>query len=289
MASIQTLVKDIYSVFDGRELQPGIAEAFGKRVAETVGKRIGEGDRGRPTLRLSNLGSPCERKLWYGINTPELSEALSGQARLKFLFGDILEDLLLFLAEVTGHTVEGRQDPLDLHGVLGHRDAVIDGELVDVKSASTYSFKKFESHTLPENDSFGYLTQLGGYLAASQDDPLVKVKDKAHFLVIDKTLGKVCLDTYEFPPYDYYKVVAEKREMLSRNQPPKRTYSDKPEGKSGNRKLGMECSYCPFRRACWPGLRTYLYSTGPAFLTYVSKEPKVPEVRELEEIEQEAD
>lgn len=276
MKSIDTIVSDIYAVFKEGELDPGLVHEWGRRVAETVGGRIREGREARvPQLRLSNLGTPCERKLWYSINTPELGIPLTGQARLKFLFGDILEELLLFLAEATGHTVEGRQDTLDLHGVIGHRDAVIDGELVDVKSAASFSFKKFENHTLPASDSFGYLTQLGAYLAASKD---LKRNDRAHFLVIDKQLGKVCLDTYSFPEYDYYKVVQNKRQMLAQNKPPKRAFNDKAEGKSGNRKLGMECGYCDFRRTCWPGLRTYLYSSGPVHLTHVEKDPKVPEI-----------
>ena len=42
-------------------------------------------------------------------------------------------------------------------------DSKIDGEVVDVKTASSYSFKKFEQGTLNEDDPFGYVTQLTGY------------------------------------------------------------------------------------------------------------------------------
>jgi hypothetical protein len=128
------------------------------------------------------------------------------------------------------------------------------------------------------NDGFGYLTQLGGYLHAAKDDPIVKDRGVASFLVIDKTLGNMCLDTYKFPEYNYNKMVADKREILAFPAPPKRTFSDVPDGKSGNRKLGVACSYCPFKAKCWPGMRTFLYSTGPAFLTVVSRLPNVQEV-----------
>jgi len=59
-----------------------------------------------------------------------------------------------------------------------------------------------------------------------------------------------------------------------------------PEGKSGNMKLGVNCSYCPHKVTCWDdanngdGLRLFLYSNGPMWLTEVQKEPKVQEIIE---------
>jgi len=119
---------------------------------------------------MSSIGQPCERKLWYSINEPMEAEGLSGETRFKFLYGHILEELLLFLAGVAGHDVVGRQDTQEIEGVEGHRDAVIDGVVVDAKSASTYSYKKFEEGKLTENDPFGYVDQLQSYLYAGQDE-----------------------------------------------------------------------------------------------------------------------
>lgn len=284
--SIETLVPDIYELFTGDTFRPKPEEVveFGVRLSNHIASRVGE-RRGGGYLRLSNLGTPCDRKLWYSINTPSDAEALRPEVKIKFLFGDILEELLLFLAQQAGHRVEGQQDELEINGVKGHRDAIIDGRTIDVKSASTYSYKKFESNDLPGNDSFGYLSQLGAYLNASKDDPRVVDKDRASFLVIDKTLGKVCLDTYQFPEYDYYKVVEQKRAMLDNPEPPEREYDDVPEGKSGNRKLGVACSYCPFKAKCWPRMRTFAYASGPVFLTAVVKQPLVPEIKDYESLE----
>lgn len=152
---------------------------------------------------------------------------------------------------------------------------------MDVKSASTYAFKKFESNNLPGNDSFGYLPQLGGYIEASKDDPKVTDKENGSFLVIDKTLGKIVLDTYNFPEYNYYKMVEDKKKMLRLPIPPKRGFTDVPDGKSGNRKLGVACSYCPFKFTCWNGLRVFRYSSGPVFLTQVSRLPNVEEIKDF--------
>jgi hypothetical protein len=276
--SIDTLVADIYSLFtdDKLDIRPERVADFGQRLGQHVANRISE-QRGAPTLRLSNLGVP-DRKLWYTVNTPESGEKLPPEARIKFLFGDILEELLLFLAKEAGHSVEGTQDTISVNGVVGHRDAVIDGRIVDVKSASSFSFKKFAAHDLKGNDPFGYIDQIGAYMAGSSKDPLVTEKDVGSFLVIDKTLGHITLDTYPNTGKDYDKVVDHKRAVLELPEPPERCYEPVPEGKSGNSKLCVQCSYCSFKNTCYPGLRTFIYSTGPTYLVDVVREPKVIEV-----------
>jgi hypothetical protein len=288
MKSIDTLVEDIHALFDPTasvDVDPEAVRVFSDAVAAAVVRRLGKSEAGGDTLRGSSLGTPCERKLWYREHAKGEGEPLSPSAQLKFLYGDILEELLLFLAETAGHTVEGRQDTVDIHGVVGHRDAIIDGRLVDVKSSSTYGFRKFENNNLREDDPFGYLVQLNAYYHGSLDDPRLTDRGVASFLVIDKTLGHIVLDTYEMVDMDFETIVREKRAMLSKSTPPPRGFHDEPEGKSGNRKLAVSCSYCDFKHTCWPNLQVYLYSTGPTFLTKVEREPKVPRVDTKVQIE----
>lgn len=284
MKDISTLVEDIYSLFtstDTKISEEGV-EKFASSLAATVKNRL-EASRGTPYLRFSNIGSDCDRKLHYTINQPESGEPLPPEAHLKFLFGDILESLLLFLAREAGHRVEGEQSTMVFEGLAGSRDAVIDGHLVDVKSASTYSFKKFANRELEGNDPFGYTKQLGLYLEASQEDPLVKNKDTAYFFVIDKTLGHLCLSPLKRKKhYDWSLYVKKQRAMVEEKDIlPRRAFHPEPEGKSGNMALGLQCSYCSFKNECWPSLRTFLYSTGPKFLTEVVKTPLVPEVKNV--------
>jgi len=276
--NIDTLVKDIQALFDPNyqhEFDPEHVQDFGQRVANLVAQRMSE-YRGKPSLRMSNLGKD-DRRLWLDINKPELGEPLTPQTYVKFLYGDILEELLLFLSKEAGHEVTGEQGTLEINGVVGHRDAIIDGVLVDVKSASSYSFKNFKSGTLADDDKFGYIDQINQYLFASQDDSLVKEKDVSAFFVIDKTNGSMCIDKHPKNDKDYSKVVDEKREML-KGPMPELCETPVPEGKSGNEKLGIKCSYCPFKKVCYPNLRTFLYSHGPVFLTTVKKLPRVYEV-----------
>ena len=220
----------------------------------------------------------------YSIHHHGEGEELLPSTHLKFLYGDILEDLLLSLAVAAGHTVEGHQDEMEIAGIKGHRDAVIDGVTVDVKSASTYSFKKFETNTLKEgtNDGFGYIKQLSSYVYAGKDDPLVKDKTGGAFLVIDKTLGKICLDYYPFHDElkhmeDFYE---ERKDMASSTSPPPKGFEPEPDGKSGNEKLGFQCSYCPFKKLCYPDLRVFSSFRGPVYLSTVKKEPRMNEIKE---------
>lgn len=275
--SIETLVDDIYKTFDGDPFSEAALTEFGKSLGRTLGSRITD-QKPAPTLRGSNLGSNCDRRLWYTINQPGEGEELPPSTRFKFLYGDLLEELLLFLAEQSGHKVEGRQDEVRINGVVGHIDAIIDGRLVDVKSASTFAFRKFKDNGLRNDDPFGYLDQIGAYHYALRDDPRVTDRGVVSFLAVDKQLGHIVLDTYLAPEKDYDGLVDQKRSMLAREEPPDRAFEPEPDGKSGNLKLGTACSYCAYKRTCHEGLRTFIYSSGPTFLTKVVREPKVAEL-----------
>ena len=277
--TIDTLVEDIYSLFgSGIEFDQEIAKFFGDAMAKTVSSRV-PSVKTDGNLRMSNVGSACLRKLWYTCNLPHTeAEEMPKSTLMKFLYGDIIEEVVLYLAAEAGHRVEGMQDELEINGVKGHRDAVIDGVLVDVKSASTYSFKKFTSHLTQDQDAFGYIPQLQQYLYASQDDPLVTDKDRAAFLVVDKTLGHICLDVHGKDGVDYGRYVNQTKTAVASDNVPSRGYPTEEDGKSGNEKLGVNCSYCEWKHKCYPGLRTFLYSGGPRFLTKVARVPDVHEV-----------
>lgn len=275
--TIETLVDDIHDVLsNGADIPEELLERFGKQVARTVADGLKRDY--VPALRMSAIGKPCERDLYYGINHPEDKEPFTPSTYMKFLIGHVLEDVLLLLVELAGHSVEGRQDEQEIAGIKGHRDVVIDGVTVDAKSASTYSFAKFETGLTKEQDAFGYLDQIQSYVHAGQSDPVVTDKSRGAFLVVDKTLGHICLDVHEkedFPIEEFYE---RKKAIVAGNEVPPRGFDPVPDGKSGNMKLGTNCSYCDFKKKCHPGLRAFAYSGRPVFLTTVEKEPKVPEI-----------
>lgn len=288
MKSINTLIKDIYGV-----LERGEVRIDSDKLSKTIANRLSENKSGGDVLRMSKLGEKCERKLWLAKNRPEAAEHLPGHTLLKFLIGDIHEEVVLSLAEASGHKVEARQETVDLHGVKGHLDAIIDGVIVDVKSANARGMVKFEKHKLESDDPFGYMDQLGAYSESTKDDARVQVKGEVAFLASDKELGHLVLDKYKKPEKDWLKHISRLRGILAEKEPPKRHYMAQPDGASGNMKLPMECTYCQYKNECWKnanegkGLRKFLYSNGPRWLTYVAREPKegleVPNVQGMQE------
>lgn len=291
MANIESLVVDIHHVMNyGPTIDQadfaGVVQGFGSGLALKIGSRLEDKEvrvREPNTLYMSEVGKPCVRQIWYSVHTPEAAEAMPDKTNLKFMIGDLLEDAVLMLAESAGHTVERQQERcsfnVDGYTVRGRIDAVIDGVLVDVKTASKYSFEKFLRGLDNTNDSFGYRAQLNGYNFALNGKDLTR----QGFLVIEKTSGDLayvdCNDRF-----DVHSRVRNVVRAVSSSHTPKRHFEDIAEGASGNRVLGVECSYCAFKHPCWSdvnggrGLRTFIYSSGPKYLTVVKKEPKVYEV-----------
>lgn len=278
MANIDTLIEDIEkSITEGADCSEDLVNAIASTFADqchTIFKSLVKGKRQAQAkrLRASNIGKPCARAVWYDINGEHDPEELRANTLLKFTFGHILEELLLSLAVVAGHEVSEEQKEHNINGVKGHQDARIDGVLVDVKSASSYAYKKFEANDLnPSNDSFGYLKQIAFYRQGNE---------RVAFFVVDKQNGSICLSTPapEYLAYDMQYEVERMQHALSKPIPPSQHFQPEPEGKSGNMKLCVECSYCSHKWECWEGLRGFAYATKPVFLTKVVKEPKVPEI-----------
>jgi hypothetical protein len=279
MKTISTLVTDIYDLVKRKDgwFTPELAETFSQDVARRLQIQLSE-EHGPARLRLSKLGPTCPCALWHSIHHPELAEALPPWAEIKYSYGHILEALVLTLAKAAGHSVTGEQDELVVDEIRGHRDAVIDGCIVDVKSSSSIGFRKFKDGTLAQSDSFGYLDQLDGYLVGSADDDLVTVKDRAYILAIDKTLGHMCLYEHRLREQSIHNRIADYKAIVGRDLPPRCTCETKPDGKSGNIILGTKASYSAYKFTCFPGLRTFLYSDGPRYLTHVVREPDVQEL-----------
>jgi len=282
-SSIETLVQDIYDLFTGGkiELNGKHLDNFTDAVSDIMKVQFEE-ERGPGNyLRMSNIGKP-DRQLWYDINWEGETEKFTGPNLIKFMYGHLIEQFVIFLAEQAGHKVEYKQREVDVLGIKGHIDCMIDGVVVDVKSASSMQFPKFEKGLLlePGNDAFGYVAQLSGYRhAISPDSP-------AAFLAVDKTLGKLALLMVPNEHLDRYNVenrIVHAKDMVTWKEPPKRCYEPKEEGKSGNLILPVGCAYCKHKAHCWSdanggrGLRVYGYSSGPKFFVKVVKEPRVDE------------
>ena len=277
MKTIETLVEDIYDIIDkGFEPSSKAVEDLIKTVTYSIQRQFSHQLReDRNSLRMSNIGKPsCQT--WHEINKSS-KEPLTPDTRIKFLFGDIVEALLIFLTKERGHKVTHEQHEVKVDGIKGHLDCKIDDVTIDIKSASSYSFKKFKEGTLSNNDPFGYIAQVSGYAHAEEDN-------EAGFLVMDKQLGKVTyMPVHEMDMIDVPKRIKELKKIVEADTPV-RCFDAIPDGKSGNMKLDINCSYCPYKDTCWSdandgkGLRLFIYSNGPRWLTHVERTPDVKEI-----------
>ena len=280
---LETVVEDIYEVV-GRlgqgetiNVKEEHIDAYGEFMKQALKDWLTPRANQQPMLRMSNIGKPM-RQLWYDMNSELKATGVTAPTMIKFLYGHILERVVLFLTELAGHVVTDEQKEININGILGHMDCKIDGEVVDIKSASNFAFQKFKNGTLAENDIFGYMAQLSGYETAEGTD-------KGGFLAINKETGELAL----YCPEELDKIniddrINKVRKSISSKTPPELCYRPIPEGSSGNFKLARECTYCPHKFECHKdtndgkGLRVFQYAKGLMYLTRVAKEPKVEEI-----------
>jgi hypothetical protein len=279
---LSTLIDDIYQVIAGNGgWDQTVTKFFADELSRVAETRFEQNQPSFNPLRLSAMGQNCKRKLWYKVNQPASAEPLNAEVLGTFFYGDVIETMVLALAKAAGHDVQGEQDKLTVCGIEGHRDCVIDGVTVDVKSASKYGFQKFAAHNLRNDDPFGYISQLSSYVYAAKDDPLVTDKTHGAFLVVQKDRFKLCLDKYDFAE----EIANKEREIEGIKKlvewpvPPDRMPTVPQSKTSPNKMLGVSCNYCEFRKHCWPEARTFIYSTGPVHLVKVDKVPNVPEAK----------
>ena len=281
---LNTIVPDIYNLLENLsngEPLPITEEALDETMA-SMREAILHWATPRPrdtdfTVRMSNVGKPS-RQLWFEKRDPNGRGSVDGATQIKFLYGHVLEEIVLMLVRMAGHNVTDEQKEVTVNGIVGHMDCKINGQVVDVKSASKFAFNKFMKGTLADDDPFGYLGQLAGYEKAEGTD-------EGGFLVINKESGELCMyvpDDLDKPNIDTK--INSLLDELKLDKPPEMCYNPEPEGLKGNMKLPKGCTWCKYKHECHKdandgeGLRTFKYSTGFKYLTKVVVEPKVDEI-----------
>jgi hypothetical protein len=280
---VDTVVDDIYETLsclcDSEELviSDEQVEEFGERIKKAL-KSWATPHKERTSLRMSIIGRPM-RRLWYDLKNGNLAHNRTHPSVfIKFLYGHILEELVLLLVKLSGHQVEDEQKEIEVDGVKGHMDCKIDGQVVDIKTASSFAFKKFVEGTLHDDDPFGYMAQLAGYETAEGTD-------EGGFLAMNKESGELAL----YQPGPLVKInikdkIKSIRSAADLDKPPARCYNPIPEGKRGNMRLPRQCVYCPYKMECHSdanngyGLRLFKYSNGIKYFTRVVSMPKVLEL-----------
>ena len=281
---LNTIVPDIYGLLENLssgEPLPITEEALDATMA-SMKEAILHWATPRPrdtdfTVRMSNVGKPS-RQMWFEKRDPNGRGSVDGATQIKFLYGHVLEEIVLMLVRMAGHNVTDEQKEVTVNGIVGHMDCKINGQVVDVKSASKFAFNKFMKGTLADDDPFGYLGQLAGYEKAEGTN-------EGGFLVINKESGELCMyvpDDLDKPNIDTK--INTLLDELKLDTPPDLCYTPTPDGKKGNMQLPKGCTWCKYKYECHKdandgaGLRTFKYSTGYKYLTHVEAEPKVDEI-----------
>ena len=270
--TLDTLVEDIYSLLDP-SADHVVSEENLEKAAQDFKDVLRASTRLREDpvdpLRFSSLGKQ-DRQIWHQSRGTE-GEDMTPNTYLKFLYGHIIENMLLFLAKEAGHTVTDEQREIEVDGVLGHIDAIIDGVVVDVKSASPFGYQKFVNGNVITDDPFGYIKQLSGYSNVLTPD------QAPAFIAMDKVSGNVTVMNVSTSITSDHKPeprIAHLRDVIASDTPPPICYEPVPDGKSGNMKLDTGCSYCKYKKSCFPNARKFIYSNGPRYLTTVARMPK---------------
>lgn len=288
--TIHTLVDDIYRLMETKEAEESVdveaeIEKFGENMKSLMRTEFGrKRTADKRTLRLSNIGRD-DRVLWNVVNGTE-KEEIKPATYIKFMYGHLIEEMLLFMTRMAGHEVSDEQRVCEVEGIKGHMDCKIDGLVVDVKSASSFGFKKFKDGTLAMDDAFGYVDQIKAYAHACGETEfgwLAMDKANGHLAVLKYDLEDTQAPIHEHIKGDIRERIKHVKEMVKGDEPTELCTETVPDGKSGNKKLGIKCSYCQYKKHCYPELRAFAYSYGPKFLSEVVNEPRVQEIN-LEQI-----
>lgn len=319
----ELIVKKIHARLESTDEVPDeLYDEFGKACANALRRQMKPRvPRKKGTISMSNLGRP-DRYLWFSVNMPDKAAPISASSRINFIYGDLAENLLITLTKAAGFSVTDEQQNVRLYTghedeyIRGRIDCRIEGVLCDIKSASSYSYNtKFKEGGLESDDPFGYLAQLRGYDASCYEEEPDDGLGNTHtirrniaytadrnpfFLVIDKSNGNIC--TYRLRTSGeggggstlrcLQKEVRRKLNMVEQEELPPRCYPLEPDGKSGNMKLGKNCSYCDFRYECYKdvnngkGLRIFKQKTWkgfePKYLAEVKREPRIEEIEKAD-------
>ena len=213
-------------------MSPETIQQIGKDIMDALARQFGEKEPRDFKLRMSNVGRPtCQ--LWFEKNKPE---GLLTEAGVKYGNSD---NVTLTLSDGTE--------------INGTYDLIIDEAVDDVKSASDWSYRnKFDSYdSLSSGDGFGYIGQLAGYAKATG-------KRAGGWWVVNKANGK-----FKYIPatgIDIDKEVAHIEETAKKVEANEFERCFEPEDEyfykkpTGNKILNKNCTFCDFRKACWPNL-----------------------------------
>jgi hypothetical protein len=231
-------------------------EAAGDMFKEGLRKQL-SGRENDFRLRMSNIGRPlCQLQM---EKAGEERSRMPYNHIVRMMLGDAVEAIVEVLLRVSGANITGAKNEaeLDISGqkIKGENDIEIDGKVYDTKSCSPWAYEnKWNDgwHGVRKGDNFGYTAQLLGYSHGLNKDP-------GGWIVVNKSTGEVRVVEFQMPSSGVNEVLDEVThtvEAISKDAPFERCFEPQDEyfrtKKTGNKRLHMTCTFCPYMRKCWP-------------------------------------
>ena len=241
------------------EVSDKLVEEFGEACKSALRKQFTGERRSNFRPRMSNIGRPLCQLQMEAQNIK--GEGQPYNVKMRNTFGDLIEALSIFVLKSAGVKIEDEQKSVKYKfngsSIEGRYDVKINKKIWDIKSASPYSFKnKFGEaggfETVVKDDAFGYVSQ--GYLySESEKLPF------GGWIVVNKSTGEwvVCETPLIDEEYKVNAIQTAKNNIhsLEKKKPFKKCYSEIEETfrtkKTGNKVLGMTCSFCSYKLPCW--------------------------------------
>ena len=280
-----SLISYLVNVLDGKAEMPSyLFDEFAELSRKALEKHFTR-KKEDFRLRMSNVGKPlCQLQMQAKGVEPEKP---SHDFIVRMIIGDMLEALVIVLLKASKIEVKSQHQKVSLGvgdtQIEGEYDIELDDGIYDIKSVSPFSFTtKFNADNgydkIKQSDSFGYISQGHGYGMAAN-------KPFKGWIAINKTTGEIVFTdskhTDEEKKEVYSKIYNTSVALLD-EKPFERCFTDVEEvyysKPTGNRTLGIECSYCPYKHDCWDNLefRRQLPSKGknPKWTWYTKIDPK---------------
>lgn len=255
-------------------MNKAVVDGIAKDVKEAVARQF-SGDKRTFRLRMSNIGrKKCQ--LWFEKNLPEKRQSDSPYFLINMILGDIVEAVFKGLLRASKVEFEDSKKVVlkrKKKDIEGSYDLVLNDKVDDVKSTSPWAYdnKFVDFNTMKSKDSFGYVAQLAGYAKARG----VKA---GGWWAVNKANGNFkYVDADGMDMNEELKKIDDTIAYIEDDEPFERCYEPIAEtyyGKaSGNTKLGIECSFCSFRDACWTDLKVLpskvSRASSPPLINYV--------------------
>jgi hypothetical protein len=270
---------------EGVTMPPRLLKEFGKSCEQALTKHFTKGKE-EFRLRMSNAGKPLCQLQMQSKNVK--AEAPTYDFKMRMIMGDVLEALIITLIKASKIKVKNTHKKVEYkldknNYISGEYDIELSDGIYDIKTVSPFAFEhKFKPddayERIKESDSFGYVAQGHGYAMAAN-------RPFKGWIALNKSTGEITVaearNTKKEKEYVHNKLCTAFKSLHGKKSF-ERCFSDVPEvfykKDTGNRTLGIECSYCPFKHSCWKGLefRRQLPSKGKnpkwVWYTHITKE-----------------